>query len=105
MQYHFSHLQVVPPCQFEIHACRTYRRASQYICLENGKSLLDVVKECRKSSVKELEETIQSFIGPLPVKESIVCQNCKSKLIYLFIFITFGIFVYFKSVHLKYNWV
>lgn len=71
-------VRVVPPCQFEIHACRTYRRASQYICLENGKSLLDVVKECRKASVKELEETIQSFIGPLPVKESIICQNCKN---------------------------
>ncbi|KAL3839722.1 hypothetical protein ACJIZ3_024313 [Penstemon smallii] len=70
-------VRVVPPCQFEIHACKSYRRASQYICLENGKSLLDVVKECRKSSVKTLEETIQNFIGPLPVKESIICRNCQ----------------------------
>ncbi|EYU41581.1 hypothetical protein MIMGU_mgv1a001359mg [Erythranthe guttata] len=69
--------QVVPPCQFEIHACKSYRRASQYICLENGKSLLDVVKECRKSSVKSLEETIQNFIGPMPVKESVICRNCE----------------------------
>ncbi|KAL2509140.1 Acyl-CoA N-acyltransferase with RING/FYVE/PHD-type zinc finger domain [Forsythia ovata] len=69
--------RVIPPCQFEIHACKSYRRASQYICLENGKSLLDVVKECRKASLKTLEETIQNFIGPLPVKESIVCQSCK----------------------------
>nr|GMC79614.1 increased DNA methylation 1 isoform X2 [Ipomoea batatas] len=68
---------VVPPCKFEIHACKSYRRASQYICLENGKSLLDVVKECRKCSLNALEETIQSFIGPTPVKETIVCQNCK----------------------------
>ncbi|XP_047961195.1 uncharacterized protein LOC125205993 isoform X1 [Salvia hispanica] len=68
--------QVVPPCQFEIHACKSYRRASQYICLENGMSLLDVVKECRKSSVKTLEETIQNFIGPIPVKESVICRNC-----------------------------
>ncbi|KAL6574913.1 hypothetical protein OROMI_012198 [Orobanche minor] len=69
--------RVVPACQFEIHACKSYRRASQYICLENGKSLLDVVKECRKSSVKTLEETIQNFIGPMPVKESVICSNCK----------------------------
>ncbi|KAI3447531.1 hypothetical protein Pfo_004196 [Paulownia fortunei] len=69
--------RVVPPCQFEIHACKSYRRASQYICLENGKSLLDVVKECRKSSVKTLEETIQNFIGPMPVKESVICRNCE----------------------------
>ncbi|XP_027069092.2 uncharacterized protein [Coffea arabica] len=68
---------VVPPCKFEIHACRSYRRATQYICLENGKSLLDVVKECRRSSLKGVEEIIQSIIGPLPVKESISCQNCK----------------------------
>ncbi|KAL8526184.1 hypothetical protein ACS0TY_015416 [Phlomoides rotata] len=69
-------VRVVPPCQFEIHACKSYRRASQYICLENGKSLLDVVKECRNSSVKTLEETIQNFIGPMPVKESLICHNC-----------------------------
>ncbi|KAL2481331.1 Acyl-CoA N-acyltransferase with RING/FYVE/PHD-type zinc finger domain [Abeliophyllum distichum] len=68
--------RVVPPCQFEIHACKSYRRASQYICLENGKSLLDVVKECRKSSLKTLEDTIQNFIGPMPVKESVTCRNC-----------------------------
>lgn len=72
-------LQVVPPCQFEIHACKAYRRASQYICLENGKSLLDVVKECRKSSVKTLEETVENFVGPLPVKESVFCQNCEGE--------------------------
>ncbi|MCD7468888.1 hypothetical protein HAX54_007435 [Datura stramonium] len=68
--------RVVPPCKFEIHACKTYRRASQYICLENGKSLLDVVKECRKGSLKNLEATIRSFIGPIPVKENIICQKC-----------------------------
>ncbi|KAJ8532792.1 hypothetical protein K7X08_015681 [Anisodus acutangulus] len=68
--------RVVPPCKFEIHACKTYRRASQYICLENGKSLLDVVKECRKGSLKQLKATIRSFIGPIHVKENIICQNC-----------------------------
>ncbi|XP_051152448.1 uncharacterized protein LOC127266298 [Andrographis paniculata] len=68
--------KVVPPCQFEIHACKSYRRASQYICFENGKSLLDVVKECRKSSAKSLEETIQNFVGPMPEKESVICRNC-----------------------------
>ncbi|XP_073066699.1 uncharacterized protein [Primulina eburnea] len=70
-------VRVVPPCQFEIHACKSYRRASQYICLENGKSLLDVVKECRKSSVKTLEETFHKFVGPMPVKESVICMNCQ----------------------------
>ncbi|XP_057478440.1 uncharacterized protein LOC130765875 isoform X1 [Actinidia eriantha] len=66
--------RVVNPCQFEIHACKSYKRAAQYICLENGKSLLEVVKACRNSSLDLLEETIQSVIGPL---QSIICPNCK----------------------------
>ncbi|CAI9097901.1 OLC1v1034420C1 [Oldenlandia corymbosa var. corymbosa] len=70
--------RVVPPCTFEIHACKSYRRATQYICLENGKSLLDVVKDCGRSSLKEIKKTIQSIIGPLPQKESIICRNCGS---------------------------
>ncbi|KAA8518665.1 hypothetical protein F0562_016139 [Nyssa sinensis] len=69
--------RVVTPCKFEIHACKTYRRAAQYICLENGKSLLQVVEACKKSPLDTLEETIQSFIGSLPVRESMICQNCK----------------------------
>ncbi|PPR88524.1 hypothetical protein GOBAR_AA32167 [Gossypium barbadense] len=36
--------RVVPPSQFEIHACKQYKRAAQYICFENGKSLLEVNK-------------------------------------------------------------
>ncbi|CAK9157701.1 unnamed protein product [Ilex paraguariensis] len=69
--------RVITPGNFEIHASKSYRRAAQYICLENGKSLLEVVKECGKSPVKALEETVRSFIGPLPVRESIICRNCK----------------------------
>ncbi|KAK4377719.1 hypothetical protein RND71_004015 [Anisodus tanguticus] len=72
---------VVPPSKFEIHACNSYRRASEYICLENGKSLLDVVKECRKGSLKTLEETIQSVIGPVSVKRSLICRDCKGSFV------------------------
>ncbi|XP_059646794.1 uncharacterized protein LOC132293362 isoform X2 [Cornus florida] len=73
--------RVVTPCQFEIHACQSYRRAAQYICLENGKNLLQVVKACKSSPLDTLEETIQSAIGSLPVRESIICQNCKGSFI------------------------
>ncbi|XP_016475395.2 uncharacterized protein LOC107797055 [Nicotiana tabacum] len=73
--------RVVPPSKFEIHACNSYRRASEYICLENGKSLLDVVKECKKGSLKTLEETIQSVIGPVPVKKNLICRNCKGSFV------------------------
>ncbi|CAN4118882.1 unnamed protein product [Withania somnifera] len=72
---------VVPPSKFEIHACNSYRRASEYICLENGKSLLDVVKECRKVPLKTLEETIQGVIGPVPVKKTLICRDCKGSFV------------------------
>ncbi|KAF3682542.1 putative transcription factor MYB48-like [Capsicum annuum] len=72
---------VIPPSKFEIHACNSYRRASEYICLENGKSLLDVVKECSKGSLKTLEETIQSVIGPVPMKKSLICRDCKGSFV------------------------
>lgn len=49
-----------------------------------------MVKECRKCSLNALEETIQSFIGPTPVKETIVCQNCKGELIMLGFFDCFS---------------
>ncbi|CAH9090265.1 unnamed protein product [Cuscuta europaea] len=68
---------VVPPSKFEVHACKSYKKASSHICLENGKSLHDVVKECRKYALKTLDEIVRSFIGPPPVLETSVCQNCK----------------------------
>ncbi|KAK3024745.1 hypothetical protein RJ639_044682 [Escallonia herrerae] len=72
--------RVVSPSVFEIHACKAYKRASQYICLENGTSLLDAVKACEKSSLKSLEQTIQGVIGPSPVQDSIICQNCNGSM-------------------------
>ncbi|VFQ59417.1 unnamed protein product [Cuscuta campestris] len=75
---------VLSPCKFEIHARKSYKRASQYIFFENGKSLLDLVKECRKCSLETLEETIQSCIG-LPClqesEETNLCQKCKGPLL------------------------
>ncbi|XP_052175420.1 uncharacterized protein LOC127790163 [Diospyros lotus] len=76
--------KVVNPCQFEIHACKSYRRAAQYICLENGKSLLQVVKACSNSPLDTLDETIQSAIGSLPENESIICQNCNGSFLATF---------------------
>ncbi|KAL6988272.1 hypothetical protein U1Q18_014022 [Sarracenia purpurea var. burkii] len=70
---------VVTPTKFEIHACNSYRNAAKYICLENGKSLQQVVKVCRNSPLNMLEATIQSVVGPLPKRESIICQNCKEE--------------------------
>ena len=50
--------RVIPPSQFEIHACKQYKRAAQYICFENGKSLLEVLRACRRRPLHTLEATI-----------------------------------------------
>ncbi|KAJ8899731.1 hypothetical protein K2173_019430 [Erythroxylum novogranatense] len=69
--------RVIPPSQFEIHAIKQYRRAGQYICFENGKSLLDVLNACRSSSLDTLEATIQSAISGLPKEKTFTCRRCK----------------------------
>ncbi|KAL0555426.1 hypothetical protein IC582_009371 [Cucumis melo] len=68
--------RVIPPSQFEIHACNQYKRAAQYICLENGKSLLDLLKAC-KGSRQTLEATIQSLISSSPEEKHFTCRDCK----------------------------
>ncbi|CAJ1968827.1 unnamed protein product, partial [Sphenostylis stenocarpa] len=57
--------KVIPPSQFEIHACNIYKRAAQYICLENGKSLLELLRACRAAPLHTLETTIQNFDASL----------------------------------------
>ncbi|KAL8168206.1 hypothetical protein V2J09_009705 [Rumex salicifolius] len=69
--------KVVPPSQFEIHACNSYRRAAQYICLENGKNFIDLLQLCREAELKTLVTTIRNAIGPLGKKEMVVCRDCK----------------------------
>ncbi|XP_062117407.1 uncharacterized protein LOC133831216 [Humulus lupulus] len=69
--------RVIPPSQFEIHACRQYRRAAQYICLENGRSLLDLLKACRGAPLHTLEATVQSFISSSPEEKYFTCEKCR----------------------------
>ncbi|KAJ9184379.1 hypothetical protein P3X46_004110 [Hevea brasiliensis] len=69
--------RVIPPSQFEIHAIKQYRRAAQYICFENGKSLLDVLNACRLSPLDSLEATIQNAISDLPKEKTFTCKRCK----------------------------
>ncbi|KNA08208.1 hypothetical protein SOVF_164770 [Spinacia oleracea] len=69
--------KVIPPSLFEIHACNKYKRAVQYIFLQNGRSLIHILKACKSTRLNTLEATVQNAIGPLPEKKIIVCQNCK----------------------------
>ncbi|KAK7277450.1 hypothetical protein RJT34_22463 [Clitoria ternatea] len=69
--------RVIPPSQFEIHACNTYKRAAEYICLENGKSLLELLRACRASPLHTLEATIQNFVSSPPGEKYFTCKSCK----------------------------
>ncbi|KDO54343.1 hypothetical protein CISIN_1g001893mg [Citrus sinensis] len=69
--------RVIPPSKFEIHACKQYRRASQYICFENGKSLLEVLRACRSVPLPMLKATLQSALSSLPEEKSFACVRCK----------------------------
>ncbi|KAG4215959.1 hypothetical protein ERO13_A01G212000v2 [Gossypium hirsutum] len=69
--------RVVPPSQFEIHACKQYKRAAQYICFENGKSLLEVLRACRRGPLHTLEATIQNIIRAVPEQKYFTCRRCK----------------------------
>ncbi|XP_073223686.1 uncharacterized protein [Cicer arietinum] len=69
--------KIIPPSQFEIHACKIYKRATQYICFENGKSLLELLGVCRAAPLHTLEATVQNFIC-LPSEEKyFTCRSCR----------------------------
>ncbi|KAL9318954.1 hypothetical protein ACSQ67_015471 [Phaseolus vulgaris] len=69
--------RVIPPSQFEIHACNIYKRAAQYICLENGKSLLELLRACRAAPLHTLETTIQNFVSSPPEEKYFTCKSCR----------------------------
>ncbi|CAI8614716.1 unnamed protein product [Vicia faba] len=69
--------RVIPPSQFEIHACKQYKRSVEYICLENGKSLLDLLRACRRAPLHDLEATIQNFVCFPPEEKYFTCKRCK----------------------------
>ncbi|XP_042489983.1 uncharacterized protein LOC122069958 [Macadamia integrifolia] len=76
--------KVITPIQFEIHAGSLNKRPSDYIYLENGNNLRDVMNACKDAPLDTLEATIQRAIGSSPMKDATVCQkeatlcqNCK----------------------------
>ncbi|KAL1190730.1 Increased DNA methylation 1 [Cardamine amara subsp. amara] len=68
---------VISTSKFEIHASKQYRRASQYICFENGKSLLDVLKICRNAPLHALEATILDAVDSASKERCFTCKGCK----------------------------
>uniref|UniRef100_K3XV77 PHD-type domain-containing protein n=1 Tax=Setaria italica TaxID=4555 RepID=K3XV77_SETIT len=70
--------KVVSPYYFEVHAGSTKKHPSDYIFLENGNNLHDVLRACTNATLDMVESAIQKAIGPAPHKRTFRCQTCKS---------------------------
>ncbi|KNA24549.1 hypothetical protein SOVF_014680 [Spinacia oleracea] len=70
-------IQVVTPNQFELHAGSANKRPPDYIFLENGKSLRDIMTACKNANPKYLEVTILNAISSSTEKKLAFCVECK----------------------------
>ncbi|CAL5050326.1 unnamed protein product [Urochloa decumbens] len=70
--------KIVSPYYFEVHAGSTKKHPSDYIFLENGNNLHDVLRSCTDAPLDMLESAIRKAIGAAPQKRIFICQTCKS---------------------------
>lgn len=75
-------IQVITPNQFELHANSANKRPPEYIYLDNGKSLRDVLSMCKDASSDEQEMVIKNAIGSadanLFASARVTAEECKS---------------------------
>ncbi|XP_050369171.1 uncharacterized protein LOC126787307 [Argentina anserina] len=71
--------EAVSPNDFELHAKSTNKRPPDYIYLENGKTLRDVLTACN-SSLETLEESVCLAVGCSSINTCIICLNCKGSI-------------------------
>ncbi|XP_075493034.1 uncharacterized protein LOC142530967 isoform X1 [Primulina tabacum] len=69
--------KVVTPNQFELHAGSGNKRPPEYIYLENGKNLRDVLNACKVEHSDSLEVVIRNFIGHADLRPPASCLKCK----------------------------
>ncbi|XP_011657045.1 uncharacterized protein LOC101214170 isoform X2 [Cucumis sativus] len=72
--------EVVSPTLFELHAGSSNKRPPEYIYLETGNTLRDIMNACQNFSFDQTEEFIQSAIGRSLVKRTAICLNCKGRI-------------------------
>ncbi|KAL3579638.1 hypothetical protein D5086_017473 [Populus alba] len=72
--------EVVTPTIFELHAGSANKRPPEYIFLENGNTLRDVMNACKNSSLDILDEAIRLSIGFTPSKKSNFCLSCRGSI-------------------------
>ncbi|KAK7324900.1 hypothetical protein VNO77_28830 [Canavalia gladiata] len=70
-------VEVVTPTVFELHAGSANKRPPEYIYLENGNTLRDVMNACCNFPLDSVEEAVQKVLGDFTMKKSSICLNCR----------------------------
>lgn len=69
--------EVVTPAIFELHAKSGNKHPPEYIYLENGYSLRDVMNACKNASLDTMDKALQLCTGQTSLKKSNFCLNCR----------------------------
>nr|XP_043613541.1 uncharacterized protein LOC122585478 [Erigeron canadensis] len=72
--------EVVTANQFELHAGSSNKRPPEYIYMDNGKTLREVLNSCKTAPVEGLEATILKAIGCSSNERPTFCLNCKGSI-------------------------
>ncbi|KAF5819792.1 putative histone acetyltransferase chromatin regulator PHD family [Helianthus annuus] len=69
--------EVVTPNQFELHAGSANKRPPEYIYLDNGNTLREVLNMCKSAPLDVMEEIILRAIGCSSKEKPSFCLKCK----------------------------
>ncbi|KAD5508664.1 hypothetical protein E3N88_16367 [Mikania micrantha] len=72
--------EVVTPNQFELHAGSANKRPPEYIYLDNGNTLREVLNACKTASLEGMEETILKAIGSSYKEKPTLCLKCNGSI-------------------------
>ncbi|KAF2321728.1 hypothetical protein GH714_001938 [Hevea brasiliensis] len=64
----------------ELHAGSANKRPPEYIYLENGNTLRDVMNACKDASLETVDEAIRLSIGCSSLQKSAFCLNCRGSI-------------------------
>jgi hypothetical protein len=70
-------LKVVSICKFEEHAGSTARHASDFIILENGRSLRDVLEAGKRVAPDRFSDVIRKAIEFSSHRGCLACRKCR----------------------------
>lgn len=72
------------PNQFELHAGSANKRPPEYIYLDNGSTLREVLNTCKAAPLERMEEAILKAIGSSYKEKPACCLKCKGELCMLY---------------------